>query len=326
MAEEKKTALWKRIVGYSAFGFVALIFSFFFTFPYESLRDRARVEADAAGYLVKIDSLGPGFLAFKAKGVKISKKVTDPAAPPAQDFYLDEISISPKIFPLGTRVAIKALDGSASVSVDSFAFYRMATGLGMSRKEGPGVASVAIHLDELDLSKGNLDGFTGIKFGGRVSAEVQLEAPMVSNGVGFEPDLGQATGTLTLDTRALAINGGTANIVIPMYGAEPTPLDLPKIVLGEITGKVKFDKGAGTVEEFKSKSPDLEANVTGTMKLAKALAYAEPNLEIRFKPDPEFQKRLGLIGSVLSAVGPDPKDPNWRMGRLTGFLGRPTFR
>jgi hypothetical protein len=33
-----------------------------------------------------------------------------------------------------------------------------------------------------------------------------------------------------------------------------------------------------------------------------------------------------LIGSALSAVGSDPKDPSWRLGKLTGYLGRPAFR
>jgi type II secretion system protein N len=328
MAEEKKTALWKRIAGYSAFGIFSLILSFFLTFPYDSLKDRARVEADGAGYFLKIDSMGPGFLSVKAKGVKVSKKVTsaDPNAPPAQDLVIDELSVRPKLFPPGIRVSMSAFDGSAAFSIDSFAFYKLALGIGTKSKDPLGTVSIGVHLDELDLSKGNLDGFTGIKFGGKVSGDVQLDAPLVSNGVGFEPDLGQANGNVVLDGKALAINGGTASIVIPMYGAEPTPLDLPKIVVGDLTGKLKFDKGAGTVDELKAKSADLELGVTGTMKLAKTLAYAEPNLEIRFKPDPEFQKRLGLIGSALSAVGPDPKDPSWRMGHLTGFFGRPNFR
>ena len=140
------------------------------------------------------------------------------------------------------------------------------------------------------------------------------------------PDLGAATGTLSVETHGVTITGGTANVVLPMYGAEPTPLELPKIVFGDITGKMKFEKGAGTIEEFKGKSPDLEVAITGTLKLAKVLQYSEANLEIRFKPDPEFQKRLGLVGSALSAVGSDPKDPNWRLGRLTGLLGKPNFR
>ena len=49
-------------------------------------------------------------------------------------------------------------------------------------------------------------------------------------------------------------------------------------------------------------------------------------MEIRLKPDPEIQKRLGLLGSAVSMIGPDPKDPTWRLGRLTGYIGRPQFR
>jgi type II secretion system protein N len=102
-------------------------------------------------------------------------------------------------------------------------------------------------------------------------------------------------------------------------------MDMPKIVLGDLNGKVKFDKGAGTIEELKGKSTDVELAITGTMKLAKRVEYSEPNLEIRFKTDPEFVKRLGLIGGGLSMVPPDSKDPNWRLGRLSGYLNRPRF-
>jgi type II secretion system protein N len=141
-----------------------------------------------------------------------------------------------------------------------------------------------------------------------------------------EPDLAQASGSVSLSTKALAINGGSANITIPQFGPEPTPVDLPKIVLGDLSGKVKIDKGTATIEELKNVSPDIELALSGTVKLAKRLPYSEANLELRLKPDPEFQKRLGMLGSALSFIGPDPKDPQWRLGRLTGYLGRPQFR
>jgi type II secretion system protein N len=116
------------------------------------------------------------------------------------------------------------------------------------------------------------------------------------------------------------------NLVIPMYGSEPTPLDLPKIQVGDIKGKLTFDKGAGKIDELMTKSSDIESNAIGTIKLAKRIDYSELAMEVRFKPDPEFQKRLGLIGSALSMIGPDPKDTSWRLGRLSGFLGKPAFR
>lgn len=312
MAEEKKTALWKLILGYGAFSVFALVLAFFLTFPYETLKERIRLEADAQGYVAKIGSMGPGFFSVRASDIKLSKKIADNAPAeekPPEPLIIDSLSVGPALFPPGVGVSAKMFGGSVSAKAGGI------TGI-----------SVKVEGDDLDLSKGNLKGFSGIDFAGTVDFSMALSMPRVSVGGGpSEPDLGAATGELTLETKGVTINGGTANIVIPMYGNEPTPLDLPKIVFGEITGKTKFEKGTGTVD-LKSKSPDIESSVTGTLKLAKVLQYSESNLEIRFKPDSEFQKRLGLVGSALSAVGSDPKDPNWRLGRLTGLLGKPNFR
>jgi type II secretion system protein N len=186
---------------------------------------------------------------------------------------------------------------------------------------------VRFELDEIDLSQGNMKAFSGVDLAGKLSADVALTLPRTKVGNGpAQPDISQATGTVSINGQGLGVNGGTMSLVIPMYGSEPTPLDLPKIVVGDVNGKLSFDKGAGKIDELITKSADIEANATGTIKLAKRLDYSELAMEVRFKPDPEFQKRLGLIGSALSVVGPDPKDTSWRLGRLSGFLGKPAFR
>lgn len=306
---EKKTSLWKRIVAYTAFSFFALFATFFLTFPYDALKDRVRLEADTAGYFVRIDRMGPGLFAVKASDVQISKKSN--VEPPPEALKIDSLSVGPSLFPPGLAVKVNLLGGSIATRVSGF-----------------GTTRIKIDADDLDLTKGNMKGFSGVDFAGTLEAHVDLTIPRVSaTPTGpAEPDLAQATGTVSLDAKALAINGGSANITIPQFGPDPTPVDLPKISVGELSGKIKIEKGAATIEEFKSKSSDLELNITGSVKLAKRLEYAEPNMEIRVKPDPEFQKRLGLLGSALSMIGADPKDPSWRMGRLTGYLGRPQFR
>jgi type II secretion system protein N len=306
---EKKTSLWKRIAGYAGFSVFALIAAFFLSFPYDALKDRVRLEADAAGYFVRIGSMGPGLLAVRATDVQLSKQ--SDADPPPEALKLDSISVGPSFFPPGLKVKAKAFDGTITTVVSGFGSVRL-----------------KVDAEDVDLSKGNLKGFSGIDFSGVVDAHLDMTLPKgqpVGNAPA-EPDLSQASGSFTLATKALSINGGTLTIPIPQFGPEPTPVDLPKIVLGELTGKVKVEKGAATVEELKNTSPDIELNVTGTMKLAKRLPYSEANLEVRVKPDPEFQKRLGLLGSALSMIGSDPKDPAWRLGRLTGYVGRPQFR
>lgn len=306
---EKKTSLWKRIVGYVAFSIFALISAFFLSFPYDALKDRARLEAENAGYFLRIGSLGPGFFSVRAKDVQVSKQTN--ADPPPEALKLDAVSIGPTLFPPGLSVKVSALGGTVTTKVSGISTTRL-----------------RVDAEELDLSKGNLKGFSGIDFAGTVDAHVDLSIPRAppAPNLPAEPDLAQASGKISLETKGLGVNGGTANITIPQFGPEPTPVDLPKIALGEVSGKVKIDKGASTVEELRSKSADLELGVTGTMKLARRVEYSEANLEVRLKPDPEFQKRLGLLGSAISMIGPDPKDPSWRLGRLTGYLGRPQFR
>lgn len=306
---EKKTKLWKRLLGYLAFALFSLVATFFLTFPYDALKDRARLEADNAGYFLRMDSMGPGLFAVRAKNVQVSKKTN--ADPPPEALRLDSVTVGPSLFPPGLAVKVNVLGGTISTRV---------SGLSTTR--------VRVDVEDVDLAKGNMKGFSGIDFAGEVEAHLDVSLPRSTAAAGApaEPDLSAASGTLTLETKGLAINGGTANITIPQFGPEPTPVDLPKIVLGDLTGKVKIDKGAATVEEFKSKSADLETALSGTLKLQKRLEYSEPALEVRVKPDPEFQKRLGLLGSALSMIGADPKDPTWRLGRLTGYLGRPQFR
>jgi len=306
---QKPLALWKRILAYSAFAIFALVLMFFVTFPYDALRDRIRVEADNAGYFVRVGSMGPGFFSVRASDVKISKK--SDADPPPEAMTIDSLSIGPSLFPLGVKVKAGVLGGTLATRVGAF-----------------GATRVVVDADDLDLTKGNLKGFSGVDFGGTINAHVDLTLPKTAAGPNApaEPDLSQATGTITLTTSALAVNGGQATISIPQFGPEPTPIDLPKIVLGDLTGKITIDKGAAKVDDFKSKSPDIELNLSGSIKLAKKFDYCEPQLEVRVKPDPEFQKRLGLLGSALSMIGTDPKDPSWRMGKLTGYVSRPQFR
>jgi type II secretion system protein N len=303
-----KLKIFRRGLAYAGFFLLALVACFSITFPYEALKDTVRHEAERAGFFLRIASLGPGFFSVRAKDVDVSKKAdTEPAPAPLR---VDSVSVGPTVFPPGLAVKTRVFGGTITLR---------ASGLSNIR--------IRVDAEELDLTKSDLKGFSGIDFAGFVEAHVDLTLPRLSvANQQAGPDLSQATGSVTVDAKQLAINGGSLSMVIPQFGPEPTPLDLPKIVVGDLTGRVKFDKGVGTIERFDSKSSDLEFNATGTLKLGKKVDYSEPNIEIRFKPDPEFQKRLGLIGSALSMVGPDAKDPSWRMGRLTGYLGRPSFR
>ena len=78
---EKKPKMWVRVIGYVAFAVFALVLMFFVTFPYDALKDRARMAAESNGYFLRIGSLGPGFFSVRAKNVELSKLTTVEPAP-----------------------------------------------------------------------------------------------------------------------------------------------------------------------------------------------------------------------------------------------------
>ncbi len=306
---------WKPIAGYAAFSVFALLVSLYLTFPYDAVKQQVLGRASAAGLNVTMGSLGPGLFGVTARNVRLNKVLTpeqqrlnaETGTPEPTPLEIDSIAVRPALLPPGLAFRVNALGGVVSGSVGA---------LGATRVSASG--------DGLDFSKGNLKGFTGLDLAGKGELNLSLAVPTVAAGKSgpAEPDLGQANGALDLTFDTLTVNGGT--ITVPMYG-QPTPMPLPKVQLGNLEAKLKIEKGVGTIETFATKSSDLEASATGTVKLAKRVEYSEPVVDVRLKLDPEFVKRLGLIGSATSMLPADPKDPTWRAFKVRGFLGRPDF-
>lgn len=303
----RKVARWKRNTGYVAFVLFALFTGFFLSFPYEALKKRIEAEAGAMGLDLSIGSMGPGFFGVSAKNVRISQKATAPEAPAPTPLVLKSVRLRPSLFPLGLSVKADTLGGGVAAVVG-----------------GLSSTSVRVELDELKLADEGVKSLTGVDLEGTLSGELDLQLPR-GTGKNTEPDLSQATGTVKLQVAAMTVKGGTVRIKIPPY-PDPTPFDLPRIAVGEVDARLKFDKGAGTVEALSLKGSDLEVRGSGALKLAKRLEYSEPNMEIRLKLEPGFQKNLGAIAIGLTALQIDPKEPTFRMGKLTGLLGTPNFR
>ncbi|NVJ07104.1 type II secretion system protein GspN [Myxococcus sp. AM001] len=318
MSSDSKAARWKILLGYAAFAVVAFVVGLLITFPYDAIRKRLVSEAAQAGLAVRIGSLRPGLAGITATNVRVSKPPqplsADTVASLAQGegmlgaaelgepLVLESVALRPALFPPGLALRASVMGGTLSASVGL---------LGDTR--------VKVTADGLQASGGNLPAFTGLDLDGELNAALSLTMP--KNGA--QADLSQADGELTLDTRNMVIKSG--KVAIPMGGGTAVPMDLPQIDLGALTGRIQFVKGLGTVESLRLKSNELEALATGTLKLGKRLEYSEPGMDVNIKLDPEFQKRLGLVGAGVTILPPDKKDPSFRAARLAGFLNRPTF-
>ncbi|QDE89437.1 type II secretion system protein GspN [Myxococcus xanthus] len=318
MASDSKAARWKILLGYAAFAVVAFVVGLLVTFPYDAIRKRLVSEAAQAGLAVRIGSLRPGLAGITATNVRVSKPPQPlsadtvaalargegmlGAAELGEPLVLDSVALRPALFPPGIALRASVMGGTLSASVGL---------LGDTR--------VKVTVDGLQASGGNLPQFTGMDLDGELNAALSLTLPKS----GAQPDLSQANGELTLDTRNMVIKSG--KVAIPMGGGTAVPMDLPQIDLGALTGRIQFVKGLGTVESLRLKSNELEAVATGTLKLGKRLEYSEPGMDVNIKLDPEFQKRLGLVGAGVTILPPDKTDPSFRAARLGGFLNRPTF-
>jgi type II secretion system protein N len=292
---------WKKPAGYALLALFAFVFFLFVTFPYETLRQLLVLDAQEAGFRVRVGSLGPGFFGVTADDVRLSKGDEDAA------LRVDTLTMRPSLWPLGASVHAKLLQGKA-------------------QGVAGGLSDLSLHVSfsDLDLSKGNLKALSGLDLEGKISGEVSLNIPSTPSspsGKQQSLNLSQASGNLSLNADGLLLKGGT--VTVPLYG-QMTPLDLPRVKLGTLEGAVKLDKGTGNVERLQTRNGDLETNVTGTLKLGKDLAYSEANLQVRLKAEPALMKN-GFIGMGISALPTDPSNPSFHAARVSGFLGSPSF-
>ncbi|NBD08597.1 MULTISPECIES: type II secretion system protein GspN [Corallococcus] len=322
MASETKTARWKLILGYTAFALVAFVLCLMFTFPYDAVRSRLVTEAAAQGLAVRIGGLRPGLSGVTATNVRVSK----PPSPLGADavaalargesggmgpdelgeaLTFDSVALRPSLFPPGVVLKLKGMGGTVNVHVG-----------------GLSGTALDVDVDGVQAGGGNLPAYTGVDMEGTVNAKVSLQAPgtMVR---GQPVDWSQATGTVVMDTQGLTIKGGKA--AIPMGGGPAMPMDLPRVLLGELKGDIQFDKGLGTVRDLNLKSEDLEGSGTGTVKLGRRLEYSELALDVRLKFEQAFQQRLGPLALAVNMLPADRDNPGWRGGRLTGMVGSPRF-
>jgi type II secretion system protein N len=298
---------WEMIAGYVAFGVFAFFFLLYVTFPYSAVEKRLAAEANNQGLYLKFGGLGPGFFGMSASTVQVSKKfeVGDDAPQP---IVIRSVSIRPSLSPLGVAFRGSVFGGKLSGSMGW-------------------LSDVALRLDleNLNPSDETLKNLSGLDLAGRANGRLSLEIPKTAptpTAKVREPDLSQAKGTLSLNLNQMVVNGGT--VKVPIYG-EMTPLDLPKIAIGDVEAKINFQKGMGTIEKFQAKGADIDLMASGTLRLSKRLEYSEPNVDVKLKLDSDFTKRLGIVAAGLSTLPEDRENPGFRVAKLTGFLGKPNF-
>jgi type II secretion system protein N len=316
----KELPRWQRITGYSLFGVVFFVLSLFLTFPHQAFWALVTENAARAGYDVKVGDYGGGLSGITGYRVLLMKSQPPDSTEPGMAMMIDELNLSPTLLPPGLSFQAEAFGGSISGYVEGFSLIKLRGAPPQSKdnkEDRAGSANVRLELDGVDLSKGQFKDMTGIDMQGKLDGNLALEIPIVGmpGARAYILDTGLASGKMTLNSPSLVINGGTLK--------GDFPLDLPKVNLGELKGELNFDNGAGTLETFRIKSDELDVQAGGTVKLKRQLEYSEPAIDFKVKLEKALSQRLGIVAAGLSALAPDKQDPDYRAGRLTGFLNKP---
>jgi type II secretion system protein N len=304
MPPRTKSARWRAIAGYVTYGAAALVFCFYITFPYDAVKVRLVSEASSLGLDLKLGRLGPALMGVGASSVQIGRKVL-PNEEPGPTLVLKSVSLHPSLFPLGLAFRAKGFGGTITGMVG-----------------GLGDLSVRLDASDLESSDPSVKLLSGLDLSGKVSSQLSLTLPKgkaTAAAKSTEPDLSQASGSFSFKLDQFLVKGGT--LTLPLYGGEPMPVDVPRLALGNVEGKIKFEKGLGKIEKLQGKGDDVELMASGTIKLAKHLDYSETNVDLKFKSEAGLIKSL----SEIARLPKDKENADFRTARITGFLGRPNF-
>lgn len=295
---------WQRTAAWAGLGVFLFALFLALTFPYDAVRARIASEADAVGLWVRIDAMGPAFLGVSARGVRVGER-PDGLGPPATTVRVDRLTLRPSLYPWGVGFSASLFGGTAGGAI----------GTGSAPK-------LRVHFDRLSLGKAGVGALTGVDAVGTLDGELSLDIP-TSGPQGGQPDLSQASGRIQLTGTGLEVKGGT--VTIPLMG-QMTPVDLPPVNFGKLDAELPIDKGVGTLKALRLEGPELDIQGTGTVRLARAVAYCEPDVTLRIRPMPDFLRRMGMIAAGFTQLPVDPADSAYRNAKLTGYLGKPNVR
>ena len=283
MTERRKKLL--KWVGYPLLAWTTFLFAAHFTFPYERLRDRL-VEALGKEFDVSIASIRPGLLPGR-----VTIEVLSLTTRPKRD---DEKPKTLIIERVDLALGVLALVGrTVSVDVDAK--------LGGGRLVGDvsySSSAVTVDLRTEDVSLESVPGLDAITGGapivGPFVAKLKLNLPNGKWATG--------NGGLEVSCSGCTIGDGVTK-VRPMSPGQQNAftsegMTLPRIRLGEFSGKIPISKGVACIERFEARGGDIELTLEGGVKFADPFKDTQGTLQARLKSSEEF-KRASVRNAAL---------------------------
>ena len=274
-----------RYAGYPLFGVFIFLVVLYLSLPWDRVKDRIESTAQAAGFDIRIDELGPAFLmGVKAKNVTLRTRPVNPADKPSR-FVFDQVSAYPSL--------LRLIFGQTKADFDAQAFGGNING---QFKAGTDVYA-DLSLKNVDLGQiPGLEGLVKLPMTGVLKAGGDLELP--------KSHFAEGKGEFKVECKGCSIGDGKAKLVIPGDAFLQQGVTVPKIQLGDPKGSLVIEKGTAKMTNFEGHSPDMDIKIEGDIALRDPWPFSTANLCLAFRPTQALIKReavFELLGRSLDA-------------------------
>ncbi len=296
----RRLGRWAAMGG---FGFVVFLVVLYVTLPYGRFKDFIAAQVSTLGYDMEAKHAGPSL------GVGMTLEEVSLVSRPAGGAKPTRILIDKA--KLGVSL-LSYLWGSKSVSADVDVFGGEIDAEVTLGKED---ASVEGRVSEVDLAEIPwVKSAINLPASGKFGLKLDLAMP--------KQRLSESKGSLNWKCAGCAIGDGKAKLIIASNPLLAEGLGLPKIRLGDFTGKVAIDKGVGRLQNVQFKSPDIEASVEGELHLVQPVANSRVDLYVRFKLSDSLLRSSEKLRTIMDFTAQMGKRPDGFIGfRMSG-----TFR
>ena len=297
LGQSALTRLRQRVLrrgGYIAFFLAAFFVSFYWTFPYDRLRDwivrSVELPPEAGGFgaprgmHLEIVDLAPSwFTGATLTGVHVTKESNNPDEPPL-DLVIQE---------LGLRVSLLSLlVGTFDLSFDA----ELAGGEVEGRYRLPGDATeVKAEIENLNLRQlGILRTLIGLPASGIAKGEIDLVLADKSE---------DTQGSVKLAIENLQLGDGKAKLKAKGMNLG---LTIPTVAAGDFNLQVNIDKGLARFEELRAKGKDIELSGSGTLQLMRPVDLSRLELMLRFRFSDAYKNRDEKTQALFSLMEFEP--------------------
>ena len=271
-------------VGYPILYVFCFILFCSWTFPYGRLKDRitgsfnAQQRAAGSREELEIDDIGSSFITgLKMKGIRLTNAASEPG----------KTSSETKIEEATARISLLSLlVGNHDVSFHAKAFG--GTIDGYFDDHGQKEKDLSATLETIDVSQLTpLVELIGLPLEGTLSGQIKIEMP--------EGKASKATGSVSLETDALAVGDGKAKL----KGA----LALPRLNVGTLSLSGEAKDGVLKVTKFGATGKDVEVQGEGRIQLREQATESVCDLNIRFKINDAYRTKNDVTKSLFGVPG-----------------------